>query len=146
MATTEEEGLNESTRLILPDQITQIRTATSTKPAFHPLGFAVPMKLFATTIATAQPTTFGHVSISTPDWFGTYCEALPFPNRIMCMAGANQSVSNLVQNRVQDFFVTVPFHEVDRKFDGAPVVNTEAQRLLSPVEGKGPIVEVVGGH
>ena len=56
------------------------------------------------------------------------------------MARTKQGVSDLVQDRVLDFFVPVAFHEVDRKFDGAPVVNAEAHGLLPPIERKGPIV------
>ena len=128
--------LDTSDHLLLPDQLAQIRAAISAEPAFNSLWFAVPMELPATTIAMTQPASLWHVGISTSYWLGANFDALSFPDRIVPMAGTDQSVGDLVQDGVPNLLVAVALHEIDRKFNGAPVEYAEAQRLLPAIERK----------
>jgi hypothetical protein len=122
-----------------PDQFAQIWPAVSTKTAFRSLRPAVPLKLLTATVAITLPATARHVSCPTTHWSGTKFDALPFPDRIVSVARTDQGVSDLVEDRVPNLFVAVALHEIHRKFDGAPVVSAKTQRLLPPIECKGPI-------
>ena len=102
------------------------------------------MKGPATAAAVGSPAAGGHVRHAAADRPTPDGLALPPPGRIVAVPGADQGVGDLVQERVPYLFLPVALHEMARQFDGAAVVDAQAQRPLAAIKCKGPVGQAVG--
>ena len=116
------------------------------KPTRQRLGLAVPMKGPAAAFASRLPAARGHVGVSAANRPGSDRQALTPPDRIVAVAGADQGVDDLVQERVPDHFFPVAFYERKRQLDGAAVVDAQAQRCPAAVVSERPARKAVGDH
>ena len=64
----------------------------------------------------------------------------------MAVAGTDQGVGNLVQDRVANGGLAVSLREVDRQFDDARVEAAQTHVGLAAIEAKGPATQEMGGH
>src|SRR5262249_52286118 len=77
--------------------------------------------------AQRLPAPVGHVGVEAqPFRPGADFGALCLPLRVMAVAGADECVRDLVQQRVPDQLLTVPRDEVDRQLNGLPAEEAQA--------------------
>jgi hypothetical protein len=62
------------------------------------------------------------------------------------MSRADQSMSDLVQERVDNLRRTVTVHQVDGQLNGLLSIAAQAHRPLATVEGERPVVQAMLSH
>src|SRR5579871_471072 len=98
--------------------------------------------------ATASlPTSGRHLDIEAqPFWFTADLCALLFPDLVMPVSRTNQGMRDFVKQRIPHRNRAVALGEVKGQLNALGPIEAEPHGRLSPVEGKGPIVEVVDGQ
>src|SRR4051812_45152732 len=105
------------------------------------LGVAVPTRR-----TSRLPATLGHVSLATALGLRPDLDALLLPEGIVAMFGANESMSDLVQDGVADLLLGIAIDQVDRQLDGLLRVAAQAQGSLPLIEGERPAVQLMKRH
>src|SRR5262249_16689157 len=103
----------------------------------------MPVELFSTCLTMCLPAAFGHHGVGPANRLRPDRDALAFPDRVMTVAVTDESVRDLVKDRVNNLILTVALDEVGGKFDPALIVDAQAHRPLPPIERKGPARQAV---
>ena len=131
----------------LPGEPAAFRPAPTTPPADPVLRPAVLVVPQAAVAADGLPPTGRHLRLEgQPLGFRTHSQTHLLPRGVVAVAGADQRVGNLVQQRVPNDFFRVVLDKVGGQLDGTRAVAAEAQVDLATVEAEGPAGQPVGGQ
>ena len=122
----------------------QRRHYQSIDPVLRASVFVVP---HAAVAADGLPPTGRHLRLERQALrFRTHPQTHLLPRGIVAVAGADQRVGNLVQQRVANDFFRVVLDKVGGQLDGTRAVAAEAQVHLAAIEAEGPAGQAVGGQ
>jgi len=140
-------GLNEVAdwlSLVLPDQLASDSTTVPAVPADQVLGAPVPVMEHAAATASRLPATLGHVHVKAEAFRpGADLQAFPLPARAVSMTRADQRMRDFVKQGIANHLIVVTLDEMNGKLDAFAAEVTESHLLLSPIEGKRPVVQAV---
>jgi hypothetical protein len=130
-----------------PQQPALLRSALLAEPASHSLRLPVTVKRLPASTASCPPVAFGHIGLAAPLRPGSDFDALPLPDLVVPMAGANEGMGNLMKDGVPDLFPgVVSLKEVDGEFDRFTGVDAQPHGLLPAIEAECPVPEAMLGH
>jgi hypothetical protein len=109
-------------------------TARNVMPGRRSLGFPVTVKHFVTFRAGSLPLPVRHFDVRpiADKWLGTDFAALGFPDFIVAVADADQSMGDFVQESVADVLERVSRHVMDAEFDAAGLAQEREETDARP--------------
>src|SRR5436305_2013457 len=102
------------------------------------------MKTPVTGGACCLPAALGHVGLGTAGWLSADRETHAPPRLVMPMAGTDQRMSDLMQQRVMDRLRSIARDKIDRQLNRLAVKDTQAERAFAPIEREGPGLQPEG--